>query len=314
MKSESSQASYAPSAELLAARDAVEAARQRSARVREQVDATAMQITALEGEVHKLQTDLANREAERALADDGAAKKLDAEIKRLAGDLDSKSRELNRARNLLQALETKAPEIDEEVRAAGTVLQSEQGIWASNAAQALRNELQEAVRPLVRVMARARAVGGPELRDFLSAALVPDPEGFMRFPVSGGGWVNQGTNLLDAPPDEIGAAAARAISENLKPVRESLAAVRSHGDYVPLAKRPKPYVRKGRTTEGVKGDARPFGAADAPPKPARALDTRSPSTATSRTGHVGDLPPGTPLEGDIAYAQTQEFLRANPIA
>jgi hypothetical protein len=162
-------------------------------------------------------------------------------------------------------------------------------------------------------MARGRAIGGLELRDFLAAALVPDPDGFMRFP-AGGGWVNQGANLLDMPPDDIGAAAARAITEGLKPVRESLAAARAHSNYVPLAKRPKPYVRKGYTTEGVKGDARPFGAADAPPQPARALDTRSPSTSASRTGYAGELPPGTALEGDIAYAQTQDFLRANPIA
>jgi hypothetical protein len=286
---------YAPTAEMLAARDVVEAARERAKLLRERVESATERVKTLEVEVPRLGADLAKLDAERLICEDSDVKKLDARIKVVSGELEPKTRELARLKAAIEALEAKAPELDEEVRAAGHALQAERTIWLAGAKAALRDEMLEAVRPVLGVMAKISAIGGDELRDVLRAALVPDPEHFT--------WYSNGTspgaNLLDTPPDADQAAAAQALSAVHEPLRQSRAAALGHQDYVPLAKRPKPYgPRRGHTYEGVQGDARPFGQVNAKPN----------STAVAGQSRAPLAAP----DGNAAYAQERARLAANP--
>jgi hypothetical protein len=87
---------------------------------------------------------------------------------------------------------------------------------------------------------------GSLARDVCDAAFVPDPKGFNRVQSHGGGFMNFGTNLLAEQPEPEHGALAADLRETLAPVRASIAAGKALGTYVPLAKRPKPYVIKGQ--------------------------------------------------------------------
>jgi hypothetical protein len=256
--------------ELLAHQKALDDLVAKAKKTRAAVDETATQLPLLDEELQELTAKLAVKDADRWTAEDSEVKALDAEVKKFADALDAKQRALNRARNALIIHEARAPEHDEEVQAAVIVLENDLIAFGGDMTENLRAELLEKVKPLQGVFEAFRAIGalgGPGVRDVIEAAYVPDPKGFMRMQASGMGWMNYGTNLLAEAPEAEHAQQAGAIVEALRPVRASLAAAKGLGAYVPLDKRPKPYVRRGYSHEGVKGDSRKFGGDDSAPAP-----------------------------------------------
>lgn len=307
--------------ELLEDQQTLDEAVAKAKRTRAAVDETAANIPALEADVQELTTKLAEKDADRAIADDGDVKALDTEIKKLGVELDSAQRALNRAKNALKIHEARAPEQDEAVQAAVVVLEQDLIALGGNMLEQLRAEILEKVKPLQGVFAafRAlRALGNEGVRDVIDAAWVPDPKGFMRLS-AGAGSMNYGTNLLAEAPEPEHAQLAESISKAVAPVRASLAAAKALGSYVPLDKRPKAYVRRGYTTEGVKGDQRPFGGKPDPESgaPAAARPQPSgprplpPSTGRVRHGYAGQLPPGTPVDGDMGAQLVSNLMRTN---
>jgi hypothetical protein len=192
-------------------------------------------------------------------------------------------------------------------------------------ADRLRAQLIETMKPVQGLFAAFRAIahlGNRQMSDVIAAAYVPDPSGFMRVPGNAHGqdWVNYGVNLLDQQPEDQHLQLSRTIAEALAPVRASLGAGRAWTQYVPLARRPKRYVRKGYTTEGLRGDERPFGGDTAAADQRTTVDTATTSrplpasTGRVRTGYAGQLPPGTVIDGNIAPALVDNLMRGDSYA
>lgn len=239
----STNTTYALSRELIAANEVVLAAKQKTAKLRQRVDEAAANIKALKPEIGGMTNQLAEMEAVRALADDDQVKGMDADIKKFAEALDSKIRDLNRATNMIQTLEAKAPELDAAVDEAKNLLRMERSIWAEPILLSLRDELEEACRPLRGVLAKAKALQqcSDSLRDLLIAAWVPDPLNFM-ISHNGSYSYNNGRNILDAGPELEETAEADEIAIALLPINRQIS--EHHPEYVSLARR-QPYVRAG---------------------------------------------------------------------
>jgi hypothetical protein len=240
-------AGYELPAELLDHQKALDELVAKAKKTRAAVDVAAAQIPALDAEVQELTAKLAVKDADRYTAEASEVKSLDAEVKKLVDALDSKQRALNRAKNALIVQEARAPEHDEEVRSAVVVLENDLIDFGDTAIDLLRAELLEKVKPLQGVFAAMRVISlntaGMAAREFVDAAFLPDPKEFNRASV--GGRMHFGTNLLAESPEPEYAQHAQAMSVALAPIRASLAAGKALGSYVPLDRRPKPYVRKG---------------------------------------------------------------------
>ncbi|MBB3637156.1 hypothetical protein [Variovorax atrisoli] len=211
-------------------------------RLNDQLGATASQIKALEAEVEQLTAERATAEAALALADGDEVKALDKAALRLDTDLGVKERELRRLRARIAALEVEGPKLHEAVRLRAQELDVELGLWSNAAAAALTPEVEAAAKQLAVVIEKAHAIGGQTMRDFTDAAYVPRPSGFIRQRVNGG-WYNAGANLLE-PSQGLGPDAAE-IQSLISPIRQAAVNGKVYPDYVPLARRPGPYVRKG---------------------------------------------------------------------
>lgn len=246
------QNSYQPSPALIVAREAIEAAQARCKKLASQVDETAALLPSLEADVQRTQTDLAAEEGALALCEKADVKRHEKAIERLSTELADKERDLRRARAKIEALEGMAPELDEQVAARASEAQVEKGIWIQEAIATLSVEIEQAVKPLQAVIAKARAMQSSfaqqELQDFVQAVWLPEPQGFMRLQ-SQHGLDNVGTNLL-GQCDEVGQAAAHGVAEALSQLQRVLSGARAHSAYIPLAKRSKPYVRRGYVVQG----------------------------------------------------------------
>lgn len=260
---DASNTPYALTPELIAAKEAVVAAKQKAAKLRQRVNETSNEAENLKMEVGRMTLYMASMYADRALADDNQAAIIDAGLKKLTTNLDAKTREWNRVVATTQALEAKAPEIDEDVSIAQNLLSLERGLWLGPVLETLQTELTEAVRPVVGILAKIKALRlcSPTLQDVASAAWVPDPLNFM-LSTNGVYSYNNGRNLLDDAPNEQQRAEAEAILVAVLSVNQLISG--HHEKYVPLEMRPKPYVRKGYTMQGAAEDAAPFKHDDAP--------------------------------------------------
>lgn len=252
MKKQSTNAArYALTLEITAAHLAVEAARQKSSRHSEQVNLVAAQIAELDSEIPLLEKGLADHEAAMTFAEDSEIAAMEKTAMRLSTVIEMKARVLNRSRAKLKALEDMAPSVDDEVVTAGGSLRLEVGIWMQGVVQELSEELSEALKPVIGILAKARAIGGSELSDFLASVSVPDPVDCKLVPAASGAY-NIGSNLLDLPADADQQAAANELHSQIAPVRRAATEACGHAAYIPLARRPKPYVIKGnRGPDGV---------------------------------------------------------------
>lgn len=252
MKSQT-QSAYTPRTELGQAVDAVHKALADRKTLDAKVDAMPEAIAVIEQNVAKLEAELGAKEGDHAIADEGTAqqKKLAKEIADLTSKLFVEQQSLRSAHIRLVGLEGKAPQLDEEVRACTQDLQIEVTSYFESVKPALSAELEQAVKPILGILAKARVFGRP-MQDTVRSLFIPDPVGFVlrEHPLLQG-YHYDGKNLLEGDPSEEQQAEAHAISEMIAPAFRALAAGSAHQEYVPLEKRPKKYVIKGYTHEGV---------------------------------------------------------------
>ncbi|VWD12462.1 hypothetical protein [Burkholderia contaminans] len=211
------------------------------------VNSTPAEIHLLETELSSVRQQMASLEADIVLVDEGQLPAKQKQIKALGEVLAEKELAVRRKKMLLETLEQRAPDLDEKIEIAIGFVRVE----ASIASQSLRSDIAEELRGKVHelqlIYAKIRSLHGlvPNDRtgDFLQSAMVPDPDHCMRITTPSGTY-EASTNLLDVRSDDTAAAEAL-ISAAMRPITDVLALARKHRPYVPLAKRPAPYVRKG---------------------------------------------------------------------
>jgi hypothetical protein len=158
------------------------------------------------------------------------------------------------------ALEAEIARLDEEVHSECSVVNVDTSIIARDLMAGLAHEIEEAIKPLQALVAKVEAVVAvarlPRAQDFLVCSHVGNPTGSLL--VDGPrGFADAAPNQLHASPADAEVARAE-IRTALRPAIEALALVHQHKDYVPLSKRPAPYVRKGVEME-FKGGGLPPG-------------------------------------------------------
>lgn len=194
---------------------------------------------------------LATKEGNLALLSGTEAKKLEGEYTTQGTALAVAEVEVNRAEAKLEALETKiAPEIDAAMKEAEIDLTREISIDADERKARIAIELREAVKPILKVLAKARAANFTgQFNDLFMCAYVPDVDGFKFFGGSHSLADFVGKNLLSEASSTPEAEEIKAI---LAPAREAIVIAKSYQPYVPLSKRPAPYQIKG-SSEGPGG-------------------------------------------------------------
>lgn len=213
----------------------------------EAVNSAPAEIFAAEAGLSEMRRQLSVLEADVVLVDDAKLPSLQKEIEKLAETIDVKDLAVRRLKARLEALEARAPALDEKIELAIGYVRVEANMASQSMQGVLAEELRSAVDAVRMIYSKVRALQGfvsqPRTSDFLISAYVPDLESCMR--------VNTGTGFYDAAPNLLTAldsntsAAESEIKEALKPIIEALMVARQHRPYVPLAKRPAPYVPRG---------------------------------------------------------------------
>jgi hypothetical protein len=151
----------------------------------------------------------------------------------------------------LEALEGRLLELDSEVAAEIQVARVDVSATGAALLHELGEELAAAIVPVQRVIAKIGALTAitplQNARDFMMSAYVGDLQSSMfLFGVNGG--VNTAPNMLTAR-NEATEQAVGEVAERLQHVSDVMALVKGYRAYVPLDRRPKPYVRKGEEME-----------------------------------------------------------------
>jgi hypothetical protein len=213
----------------------------------EAVDTAPAEIAEAERELANMRQTLAAHEADVVLVDAAKLPALQKDINRLATAIDAKDLEVRRMRARLDALEARAPELDSKIDLAIGYVRVEANMAAQDIQVVLAEELRSKVAEVRMIYAKVHAlqylVPMDRTRDFLVSAYVPDLESCMR--------VNTGTGHYDAAPNLLAittndtASAAAEIAATMKPITDALIVARKYRPYVPMAKRPQPYVNRG---------------------------------------------------------------------
>jgi hypothetical protein len=218
----------------------------------EAVNEAPQQIAEAEGELAALRSELASKEADVVFIDDSKLPGLQKEITKLVESIDAKDLAVRRVKARLDALEARAPELDAKIDLAIGFVRVDANMAAQSIQVELAEELRGKVAELQAIYAKVRAldrlVRMPRTSDFLVSAYLPDLESCMRVN-TGAGHFDAAPNLLAVTTDDTQAAEA-AIAEAMRPITDALTLGRKHSPYVPLHKRPVPYVQKGILLEG----------------------------------------------------------------
>jgi hypothetical protein len=265
------------------------------------VNSAPADIFAAEGELSEMRRQLSVLEADVVLVDDAKLPSLQKEIEKLAGTIDVKDLAVRRLKGRLEALESRAPDLDSKIEIAIGYVRIEVNIAAQSLQSQLAEELRDKVKTVRMLYAQVRALQSvvplPQTNDFLLCAHVPDLEQCMASYASGAPRdVSQ--NLL-ALVDDGTAAAESEVAEALKPIAEALMVARKHRPYVPLAKRPAPYVRKG-AWDGPGG--RTGDRIERPAEIGAQANGSSESPAKASTPNGGSTRDGMPVEMNMAVA------------
>lgn len=249
------------STELLAAVNSVIEINSRREALEAAVSAMPATIEALRQRVQELTENLGSIEAELALCPPGAAaKRLERDSETRTAELAVAENEVKRAIAKLSALESKiAPEVDAAMAEAALTLHREIGIDTRERKKQIADELRHAVKPLLEVLAKAKAVDvAYQFNDLFQVSFVPDYENFV-FLGASSQELHSGFNLLNALPDSE---EARQVTLEFAPLRNARRIVTAYKEYVPLAKRPGPYQIKGTSEGEGRASPEPFSRAD----------------------------------------------------
>lgn len=232
-----------------------------SVALRESIDAhingQAAKVAEAEAGVHLANQALAEAEANLVLSDT-EEKSLQAE--RLANEAgehaDKMQLALERCRRISEALCQKAMHADAQIAEAKSALDAEMGIYTNDMLATFSDELNAAIKPLVDALVRGQALylalRNPSLGYVISEVKLLDPMQAahgIALVDSRGAQVDG--EMFNWTEKAVSDPYARAISQNLLPVQEIKRKIASHKPFVHPNDRPKPYVRKGYTTEGV---------------------------------------------------------------
>ncbi|WP_175872687.1 hypothetical protein [Burkholderia sp. BCC0397] len=211
------------------------------------VNVAPSEIKFLEDELSNLRQQMAALDAEVVLVDEAQLPAKQKQIKVLDGVIAEKDFAVRRAKARIDTLEALAPGLDEKIEIAIGFVRVEASIASQSLRSDIAEELRDKVHELQLIYAKVRALNGlvrdDRTSDFLQSALIPDLDHCMRVTTRSGTY-EASTNLLELRSDDT-AAAETLISEAMRPITDVLALARKHRPYVPLAKRPAPYVRKG---------------------------------------------------------------------
>jgi hypothetical protein len=223
------------------------------------------EIAAAEADLASLHRELAVREADVVFIDDSKLPALQKEIAKLSGAIDSKDITVRRLRARLESLEARAPDLDNKIDLAIGYMRLEANMGAQNLQAALAENLRSKVAEVRMIYAQVRAldrlVPMHRTRDFLISAHMPDLDSCMV--------INSGSERYDTAPNLLAITDAETVSaeaeivEAMKPISDALKLASSHRPYVPLAKRPQPYVFRGSN----QGPARGLGGLIGPGEP-----------------------------------------------
>ncbi|KVF38047.1 hypothetical protein [Burkholderia vietnamiensis] len=222
-------------------------------------------IVAAEVELAGLRQQFAALEADVVLVDDAKLPSLQKEIAKLADMIDEKDLSIRRMKVRLDALEARAPELDNKIDLAIGYVRVEANMAAQNLqvelAETLRSRVAEVRMIYAQVRALDRLVPMNRTRDFLISAHMPDLESCMV--------INSGAERYDMAPNLLAITDADTVSAEaeivkaMKSISDALKLAHSHRPYVPLAKRPQPYVFRGSN----QGPARGLGGSIGPGEP-----------------------------------------------
>ncbi|WP_175984465.1 hypothetical protein [Burkholderia vietnamiensis] len=211
------------------------------------VNAAPSEIKFIEDELSNLRQQMASLEADIVLVDEAHVPAKQKQIKALGEVLAEKELAVRRKKMLLETLEQRAPDLDEKIEIAIGFVRVEAGIAAQSLRSDIAQELRGKLHELQLIYAKVRALHGlvrdERTGDFLKSALIPDLDQCMRI-IARNETYEASPNLLDTRNDDTAAVEAQ-ISDAMRPITDVLVLARKHRPYVPLAKRPAPYVRKG---------------------------------------------------------------------
>ncbi|RRJ34374.1 hypothetical protein [Pandoraea apista] len=177
---------------------------------------------------------------------------------------------IRRLRTQLTAIEARAPDIDDKIAVQIGFVKLEATMASEELQVELAEEIRQGVAALRQTYAKVRAlqrlVPMPRTSDFLLDAYVPDLEACMRVHTGQGTETyNTSPNLLIEKNDRTDDAEHQ-IAEALQPIVAALTVCRTHRPYVPMDKRPQPYVIKGSNEGPARGLGGPIGTPAPPPK------------------------------------------------
>ncbi len=243
---------------------------ERRKKLDEAVDDAPAQIADAERELATMRSTLAAKETDILLIDDAKLPALEKEIAQLANAVDAKDLALRRFKARIDAFEAKAPEIDAQIDEAVCRMRTEASLAAQDLQALLAIEIREHVGALRRIYAKVRKlqqlVPTHRTSDFLASAYVPDLDLCMRVVTgSGNEFQDLAPNLLAAQDDET-EQAEEDIAARMSHFSAALKAARMYRPYVPLAKRPQPYVFKGSNEGPARGLGGPIGEPGPPPR------------------------------------------------
>jgi hypothetical protein len=242
----------------------------RRKKLNDAVETLPREIAAAKLEHQQMTSELASMETDVVWIDASKLPALQKDIAKLSETIQAKDLEIRRAAARLGALEERAPEIDGEIKAAIQMLNHEAVIASDSIQAVLAEELRSSVVAVRTVHAKIRALQKfvPILRisDFLLDAYIPDLDSCMRLHTGDGSNTYKTAPNLLAISDAGTQRAEAEIEAALKPISDAMRIARGHHDYVPIAKRPQPYVIKG-SNEGLgRGVSGPIGKAAPAPR------------------------------------------------
>jgi hypothetical protein len=152
----------------------------------------------------------------------------------------------------VEALCNMAVTTDREIEVAKVDVDLEQGILAGEVVDAFAIELDEAIKPLLTVLAQAQAlhvaVRSPGLINFMNGLVIPDPRDQSgRTHLVGDGFVTRNGRRESVSAAMQEEPSAQAVAAALQPIVHVRAKLLSHRPFVHPSKRPAPYVVKGRS-------------------------------------------------------------------
>jgi hypothetical protein len=217
-------------AQLREADEAARAALSRRRRLDEQTSTLPAEIERGEQEVARLRSELANMEADAAIAMTSAEQvQAQRRAEALRAQIDPALTELENARRRLEVLESRAADLDDAVAEASQAFEVEIQSFQQALMDAFDVELFEALAPARAVVARLRALNQLDhrCRNFLNAMCVPCPS--IQWQLDSVDLRLIGRNLIavDEPDAEMAA--------QLAPLNATRVALRAHQKYVPLA-------------------------------------------------------------------------------